>query len=134
MNISTTSTTRTIRRRRCPTFPEDDPFYEFFRRFIPNPGPREFQSNSLGSGFIISADGYILTNAHVVEAADEITVKLTDKREFKAKVIGADRRTDVALIKIEASGLPAVKSAIPTASRSANGWSRSARRSASKIP
>ncbi|MBX9811482.1 MAG: DegQ family serine endoprotease, partial [Burkholderiales bacterium] len=88
---------------------EDDPFYEFFRRFIPNPGPREFQSQSLGSGFIISADGYILTNSHVIDAAEEITVKLNDKREFKAKVIGADRRTDVALIKIEAAGLPAVR-------------------------
>src|SRR5262249_58182362 len=87
----------------------DDPFYEFVRRFIPNPGPREFQSNSLGSGFIISNDGYIMTNAHVVEAADEITVKLNDKREFKAKVIGSDRRTDMALLKIEATGLPAVK-------------------------
>jgi serine protease Do len=96
----------------APNLQEDDPFYEFFRRFIPQPGPggpREFQSQSLGSGFIISQDGYILTNAHVVETADEITVKLTDKREFKAKVIGADRRTDIALIKIDATGLPAVK-------------------------
>jgi serine protease Do len=92
-----------------PQLQEDDPFYEFFRRFVPSPGPREFQNNSLGSGFIISADGYILTNAHVVEAADEINVKLNDKREFKAKVIGADKRTDIALIKIDASGLPAVK-------------------------
>jgi serine protease Do len=85
--------------------------YEFFKRFVPRqPGfPREFQSRSLGSGFIISPDGYILTNAHVVDAADEISVKLTDKREFKAKVIGADKRTDVALIKIEANGLPTVK-------------------------
>jgi serine protease Do len=93
-----------------PDLKEDDPFYEFFRRFIPNPGgPREFQSNSLGSGFIISADGHILTNAHVIEGAEEITVKLTDKREFKAKVIGTDRRTDIALIKIDASSLPVVK-------------------------
>jgi serine protease Do len=97
-----------------PNIPEDDPFYEFFRRFMPNPGPgqgapREFQSQSLGSGFIISADGFVLTNAHVVEAADEITVKLTDKRELKAKVIGSDRRTDIALLKIEASGLPFVR-------------------------
>ncbi len=75
---------------------------------------REFQSQSLGSGFIISQDGYILTNAHVVETADEITVKLTDKREFKAKVIGADRRTDIALIKIEAASLPAVRFGDPT--------------------
>jgi serine protease Do len=97
-----------------PNLEEDDPFYEFFRRFAPpNPGqgpnPHGFSSRSLGSGFIISADGYLLTNAHVVDGADEITVRLTDKREFKAKVIGTDKRTDVALIKIEAGGLPVVK-------------------------
>ena len=110
VNISTTQTVRSpLGVPQVPQLQEDDPFYEFFRRFIPNPGPREFQSNSLGSGFIISTDGYILTNAHVVEAADEITVKLNDKREFKAKVIGRDKRTDIALIKIDASGLPAVK-------------------------
>ncbi len=110
VNISTTQTVRNpLGVPQVPQLQEDDPFYEFFRRFIPNPGPREFQSNSLGSGFIISGDGYILTNAHVVEAADEITVKLTDKREFKAKVIGSDRRTDIALIKIEGSALPTVK-------------------------
>lgn len=110
------STAQTVRERanmpQMPNLDEDDPFYEFFRRFMPqNPGqsPREFSTRSLGSGFIISADGYILTNAHVVDGADEITVRLTDKREFKAKVIGADKRTDVALIKIEAAGLPMVK-------------------------
>jgi serine protease Do len=107
VNISTTQSGRSS--AAVPNIPEDDPFYEFFRRFIPNPGPREFQSQSLGSGFIISADGYILTNAHVVDAADEINVKLNDKREFKAKVIGADRRTDIALLKIEATGLQAVR-------------------------
>jgi serine protease Do len=111
VNISTTQTNRNpiAGRGGAPNIPEDDPFYEFFRRFMPNPGPREFQSQSLGSGFIITADGFVLTNAHVVEAADEITVKLTDKRELRAKVIGADRRTDIALLKIEASGLPFVK-------------------------
>jgi serine protease Do len=77
--------------------------------------PREFESRSLGSGFIVSADGYILTNAHVVDSADEILVRLTDKREFKAKVVGADKRTDVALIKIEASGLPTVRLGDPNA-------------------
>ncbi|MDO9064048.1 MAG: DegQ family serine endoprotease [Sulfuricella sp.] len=93
-----------------PNLPENDPFSEFFRRFRPPHGgiPPEFESKSQGSGFIISADGYILTNAHVVDAADEVTVRLTDKREFKAKVIGTDRRTDVALIKIETAGLPKV--------------------------
>jgi serine protease Do len=113
VNISTTQTARTAGgpgRGAIPNLPEDDPFYEFFRRFMPNPQtPREFQSQSLGSGFIISADGYVLTNAHVVEAAEEITVKLTDKRELKARVIGSDRRTDIALLKIDASGLPFVR-------------------------
>jgi serine protease Do len=111
VNISTTQSVRSPLVPQVPNLQEDDPFYEFFRRFIPQPGPREreFQSQSLGSGFIVSQDGYIMTNAHVVEAADEITVKLTDKREFKAKVIGSDRRTDVALIKIDATGLPTVR-------------------------
>ena len=111
VNVSTTSTGRSARGGgRLPNVPEDDPFYEFFRRFAPQvPGPRQFEAQSLGSGFIISTDGYMLTNAHVVEAADEITIKLNDKREFKAKVIGADRKTDIALLKIDATGLPAVK-------------------------
>ncbi|MBS1219041.1 MAG: peptidase Do family protein, partial [Proteobacteria bacterium] len=111
VNISTTQTTnRNALSQQLPQLDENDPFYEFFRRFIPNPNqgpgpnpaPRGFQAQSLGSGFIISADGYILTNAHVIDSAEEVTVRLTDKREFKAKVIGADRRTDVALIKIDA--------------------------------
>ena len=102
-----------------PDIDENDPMYEFFRRFFPNPpqqgpqpsprqgpgqgpGPRRDVPRGLGSGFIISADGYVMTNAHVVEGADDITVTLTDKREFKGKVIGVDRRTDVALVKIEA--------------------------------
>ncbi len=109
VNISTTQKNRNALSRQLPQLDENDPFYEFFRRFSPNPGPREFQSQSLGSGFIISGDGYIMTNAHVVDSASDVTVRLTDKREFKAKVIGADRRTDVALIKIAAANLPAVK-------------------------
>ena len=126
VNVSTTQTSRNpLAGRGGPNIPEDDPFYEFFRRFMPNPGPggpgggapREFQSQSLGSGFIISADGYVLTNAHVVDAADEITVKLTDKREFKAKVIGADKRTDIALLKIDATGLRPLRRPEPAASR-----------------
>jgi serine protease Do len=108
VNVSTTQLIRTPQMLQgMPNLPEDDPFYEFFRRFAPQE-PREQESQSLGSGFIISSDGYILTNAHVVDHADKITVRLTDKREFKAKVIGADKRTDVALLKIEASGLPKV--------------------------
>ncbi len=109
VNISTTQSVRNPLIPQIPNLQEDDPFYEFFRRFMPEPGPREFQSQSLGSGFIISADGYILTNSHVVQAADEITVKLVDKREFKAKVVGADRRTDIALLKIDGQALPAVR-------------------------
>jgi serine protease Do len=114
VNISTTQSVKNPIAQQLPNVPEDDPFYEFFRRFVPNPGPREFQSQSLGSGFIISADGYLLTNAHVVDAADEITVKLTDKRELKAKVIGADKRTDIALLKIDAAGLPVVRLGDPS--------------------
>ena len=105
VNISTTQIIRNA--HGLPNLPEGDPFYEFFRRFAPQI-PREQESQSLGSGFIISADGYIMTNAHVVDSAEKITVRLTDKREFRAKVIGADRRTDVALLKIEATGLPKI--------------------------
>jgi len=86
----------------------DDPFYEFFRRFQV-PAPQAVPQQGVGSGFIISPDGYILTNAHVIDGASEVTVKLTDKREFKARVVGVDRRTDVALIKISGSGLPTVR-------------------------
>jgi serine protease Do len=110
------STTQAVRRSSLPQLPgiEDEEVMEFFRRFIPRQPPHPGQgprpeSRSLGSGFLISADGYILTNAHVVEGADEINVKFTDKREYKAKVIGADKRTDVALIKIDAGNLPVVR-------------------------
>ena len=105
VNISTTQIMHNP--QGMPNVPEGDPFYDFFRRFGPQM-PREQQTQSLGSGFIISADGYIMTNAHVVDSADKITVRLTDKREFRAKVIGADKRTDVALLKIEATGLPKI--------------------------
>ena len=104
----------------------DDDMLEFFRRFgipIPNspsrPNPRapqqpqqpdaEPQTRGVGSGFILSADGYVMTNAHVVDGADEVFVTLTDSRELKAKIIGADKRSDVALVKIEATGLPVVR-------------------------
>ena len=90
------------------------------------------EARSLGSGFIISADGYILTNAHVVEGADEINVRFTDKREFKAKVIGADRRTDIAVIKIDSTGLPAVRFGDPNKLKVGEWVVRSARRSASR--
>jgi serine protease Do len=105
--------------------PNDEEFPEFFRRFfgpdapfpggpggqngpddgpqMPEGGPRGF---SQGSGFLISADGYVLTNHHVVDGAEEVTVKLTDRRSFKAKVVGSDQQSDVAVLKIDASGLP----------------------------
>ena len=91
---------------------EDSPYYEFFKRFggIPNgPGMRPQQpARGLGSGFIVSPDGYIVTNAHVVDGASEVVVKLTDRREFTAKVVGSDKRTDIALVKIDAKNLPAL--------------------------
>ncbi|QQX83288.1 DegQ family serine endoprotease [Cupriavidus necator] len=117
-------TTELVRQRGAPG--GDDEMAEFFRRFfgVPMPGapapgapapgaPRrgqppqqEEQSRGVGSGFIISQDGYVMTNAHVVADAETIYVTLPDKREFKAKLIGSDKRTDVALLKVEASGLP----------------------------
>ena len=114
---------RTMERGRAnaPGAGEVDPsMEEFFRRFgIPmpgRPGPRsgprgddEPQQRGVGSGFILSADGFIMTNAHVVDGADEVLVTLTDKREFKARIVGADKRTDVAVVKIDAAGLPFVK-------------------------
>lgn len=89
--------------------PGQDP-NDLFRKFMPRHPqiPRDEDEEATGSGFIITADGYILTNAHVVNAADEIIVSLVDKREFRARVIGVDKRTDVALIKIEANNLPRV--------------------------
>jgi serine protease Do len=95
----------------------DDPFQEFFRRFgVPQPegggGNRRFdipQREGQGSGFIVSPDGYILTNAHVVADADEVTVRMTDRREYSAKVVGIDRRSDVAVLKIEGKDLPVVR-------------------------
>jgi serine protease Do len=96
------------------TAPTEDPFFEFFRRFgFPAPyneAPAEPPPlRGSASGFIVSSDGYILTNAHVVSNADEVTVRLTDRREFPAKVIGSDTRTDVAVIKIDANCLPIVR-------------------------
>ena len=84
-------------------FEEGDPFKEFFERFFGDIPQREFRQKSLGSGFIISKDGYILTNNHVVEKATEIRVRLLNKEQFKAKVIGRDPKTDIALIKIKAN-------------------------------
>jgi serine protease Do len=104
----------------------DEQMLEFFKRFgipvppnmprsprpdrgQPQPEGEEAQPRGVGSGFILTSDGFVMTNAHVVEGAEEVLVTLTDKREFKAKIIGSDKRTDVAVVKIEAAGLPAVK-------------------------
>ncbi|HXS52362.1 MAG TPA: DegQ family serine endoprotease [Usitatibacter sp.] len=119
VNINTE--TRMPRQQAIPGLSEDDPFYEFFKRFMP-PEQRQQQPGKgdkapkgplrpfgLGSGFIVSSDGYIVTNAHVVENADEVKVRLTDKRELKAKVIGVDLRSDVAVVKVDATNLPTVK-------------------------
>lgn len=95
----------------------DDPFYEFFRRFqLPSPQGK-VPTRGLGSGFVVNPDGVILTNAHVVADADEVVVKLTDKREFKAKVVGQDKISDVAVLKIDASNLPTVRIGDPNNSR-----------------
>ena len=120
VNISITQNMRAENTMVFPGMQGDEQMQEFLKRFgLPGfPGQNggaqpEFKSQSLGSGFIISSDGYILTNAHVVSDADEVIVKLSDKREFKAKIIGADKRTDVALVKIEATGLPKVTTGDP---------------------
>ncbi|MGE0357744.1 MAG: DegQ family serine endoprotease [Burkholderiales bacterium] len=120
-------------RTQIPGLSEDDPMFEFFRRFMPpdqrgaprgredrggKGGPRApLRPFGLGSGFVISADGYIVTNAHVIDNAEEIYVRFTDKREMKAKVIGADKRSDVALVKVEASNLPFLKLGDSSATR-----------------
>ena len=121
VNIRTTERVRATSNGARPEVDED--LLDFFRRFgvpipgqpqIPNRAPQqppdmEPQQRGVGSGFILNADGYVMTNAHVVDGADEVIVTLTDKREFKAKIIGADKRSDVALVKIEATGLPTVR-------------------------
>ncbi|HET7363688.1 MAG TPA: DegQ family serine endoprotease [Burkholderiales bacterium] len=91
-----------------PQLDPSDPFYQFFRRFQ-GPSPRQIPERGIGSGFIISPDGYILTNAHVIDGVKEVQVKLTDRREFTARVVGTDTKTDVALIKIDAKNLPTVR-------------------------
>mgnify|MGYP001764896617 FL=1 len=113
---------RTLEKASASDSSADEQMLEFFKRFgIPVPpgatprgrqernGQEEAQPRGVGSGFILSADGLIMTNAHVVDGADELIVTLPDKREFKAKIVGADKRTDVAVVKIEATGLPAVR-------------------------
>lgn len=116
VNISVSGTVKT-RSSRMPQMDPDDPFYDFFRRFGIPGGPGfggeqdggSRQVRGQGSGFIVSNDGIILTNAHVVQDAQEVVVKLTDRREFRAKVLGSDKSTDVAVLKIDAKNLPTVR-------------------------
>jgi hypothetical protein len=103
-------------RQRGPRIDPDDPFYEFYRRFglpgfpgQPGRGAQAQPVRGQGSGFIVDANGIVLTNAHVVKGASEVTVKLTDRREFQAKVLGADPKTDIAVLKIDAKNLPTVQ-------------------------
>ena len=112
VNISVVEKAKRVQRRGSAEDNADDPVQEFFRRFgMPQPRGdyQEPQRQGEGSGFIVSADGYILTNAHVVADADEVTVRMTDRREYAAKVVGIDKRSDVAVLKIEGKNLPVVK-------------------------
>src|SRR5262245_52198881 len=109
VNVSTITGAREVRGNGPEILP-DDPFYDFFRGFgFGGPRGQVPPSRGEGSGFVISPDGYILTNAHVVDDANEVTVRMTDRREYRAKVVGMDRRTDVAVLKIDAKNLPVVQ-------------------------
>ena len=109
VNIQVVGSTKTANRGSVPQLDPRHPFYEFFRQFQdPRGSGRGAPVFGAGSGFIVSPDGVILTNAHVVQGADEVTVKLQDRREFRAKVVGSDPRTDVAVLKIDAKNLPVV--------------------------
>jgi len=114
VNISTTQKTKQHSKLpknfQIPDLPEDSPFNDFFKRFFDEEGKQQdFDTKSLGSGFIVSKDGYVITNNHVIKDADEVLVRLNDRREYSAKVIGTDERTDVAVLKIEADNLPVLK-------------------------
>jgi serine protease Do len=115
VNISTTQkvTQRRGPKMEMPDLPEDSPFGDLFRHFFGEDGmpniPEHQQTQSLGSGLIISADGYVVTNAHVIKDADEIVVRLNDRRQLVAEVVGSDPRSDVALLKLDAEGLPVVR-------------------------
>jgi serine protease Do len=119
VNISTTQTqaiSRHFHGYSVPDLPKDSPLYDFFRRFFGDQGgddggmpDDQIEARSLGSGFIISPDGYIMSNSHVVQGADEIVVRTSDRREFLAKVVGSDKRSDIALLKVDAKDLPVVQ-------------------------
>ena len=115
VNISTKqslSGSRKPRSLEIPELPEDSPLQDFFRHFFGEEGeiPEDlFQSRSLGSGFIVSPDGDVITNAHVVESGDEIIVRTSDRREFVATLVGTDKRSDIALLKVDAEDLPVAR-------------------------
>jgi len=118
VNVSVTGSQKVSQRMQgMPDFGDmdpDDPFFQFFKRFQ-QPGPKgrhgggAMPMRGQGSGFIVSPDGYIITNAHVVDHADDVSIRLTDRREYRAKVIGIDKTTDIAVLKIDAKNLPVVK-------------------------
>lgn len=114
VNVTVIEKAQQTSRNVPPGMSPNDPFYEFFRRFGGQMPRNEAPARGEGSGFIVSGDGYILTNAHVVKGASEVTVKTTDRREYNAKVIGIDERTDVAVIKIDAKNLPVVRLGDPS--------------------
>ena len=100
------STTKVFKRDTEPLF--EDPFFDFFKPFHDLRMPKKWKEQSLGSGVIVSSDGYIITNNHVVEKSDEIKVTLLDKRMFKGRIVGADPKTDIAIVKIDAANLPTI--------------------------
>ncbi len=117
--VNVATVTRSTSRAGGPNLDPDDPMHEFFRRFgfgAPRNGPPP-TARGEGSGFIVSSDGYLLTNAHVVDGATEVTVRMTDRREYLARVVGVDTRTDVAVLKIAAQGLPVVRLGKPDSLR-----------------
>lgn len=137
VNISTTAhAQRTSLQGLPPGMSPDDPFAEFFKHFMPQMPQQQGDQvvKGLGSGFIVSSDGLILTNAHVVDGAQEVNVKLTDRREFKAKVLGVDKQSDVAVLRIAAGNLPTVQIGNPAVPRWASRCWRSVRRTASRTP
>ena len=112
VNISVSGTVKTAA---MPQMDPNNPFFDFFRRFAPPPG--DMIKRGQGSGFIVSSDGVVLTNAHVVAEASEVNVRLTDRREFRAKVVGLDKPTDIAVLKLDAHDLPTVRIGDPQRTR-----------------
>ena len=107
---SPSASARTPASRPLPDLPEDSPYQEFFRRYFHgNPDDERFYPQSLGSGFIISPDGYIICNYHVIRDADQVVVRLNDWREYEAEIVGVDERSDIGLLKIDAVDLPSVR-------------------------